>query len=82
MIKFSFVVGKKYYMTSACNSDCAWVYEVISRTAQTITIKDIYDGTVKKCRIIKGLTEYYGAETVRPLGTFSMCPSLKATKLA
>ena len=81
MIKFSFVVGKKYKMTSACDSDCVWVYEVISRTAQTITIKD-EDGTVKKCRIIRGLTEYYGAEVVRPLGTFSMCPSLKATNIA
>lgn len=80
MIKFSFVVGKKYYMTSSC-SDCVWEYEVIGRTAQTITIK-AEDGTVKKCRINKGLTEYYGAEVVFPQGTFSMCPSLKATKLA
>ena len=81
MIKFSFVVGKKYKMTSACDSDCEWVYEVIDRTSQTITIK-AEDGTIKKCRIIKRLTEYYGAEVVRPLGTFSMCPSLKATKIA
>lgn len=70
-----FEVGKRYSMKSICDSNCVWEYEVLARTNCTITIKDLFDGTIKKCRIIKDSTEY-----VRPLGRFSMCPILMASE--
>lgn len=71
-----FEVGKSYSMRSACDHNCAWTYTVTERTAQTITISD---GKVsKKCRISKDVSEYRNAETVYPLGKYSMCPSLTA----
>lgn len=71
-----FEVGKSYSMRSACNHNCVWTYTVTERTAQTITISD---GKVsKKCRISKDVSEYRNAETVYPLGKYSMCPSLTA----
>jgi hypothetical protein len=33
------------------------------------------------CRINKGLSEFSGAESVKPLGSYSMCPILSADKL-
>jgi hypothetical protein len=36
------------------------------------------DGEVKKCRIIKGLSEMNGTESVYPLGQYSFAPILKA----
>jgi hypothetical protein len=71
-----FEVGKSYSMRSACDHNCVWTYTVTERTAQTITISD---GKVsKKCRISKDVSEYRNAETVYPLGKYSMCPSLTA----
>ena len=71
-----FEVGKEYKMRSICNHDCIWSYTVISRTAQTITVTD--GKKTLKLRVIKKLSEYRGAESVYPLGQYSMCPILSA----
>lgn len=71
-----FEIGNTYSMRSACDHECVWTYTVTERTAQTITISD---GKVsKKCRISKDVSEYRNAETVCPLGKYSMCPMLSA----
>ena len=75
-----FEIGATYSMRSACDHDCVWTYTVTARTAQTITITDGKD--VKKCRINKRASEYCKAETVYPLGQYSMAPSLSADKIA
>ena len=71
-----FEIGKKYSMRSICDHECVWTYTVIARTAQTITISDGKE--VKKCRVIKKISEYRNAETIYPLGQYSMAPSLVA----
>ena len=71
-----FEIGKEYSMTSVCDHNCTWTYTVIARTAQTITISD--GETIQKCRINKKISEYSNAETIYPLGRYSMCPSLTA----
>jgi hypothetical protein len=77
MVKFE--IGKVYAMKSPCYQDCVWVYTVMARTASTITLES-EDGEVIKCRINKKDMEHFGAEAVRPLGTYSMCPILRANK--
>jgi hypothetical protein len=71
-----FEVDHVYTMRSICNQECTWTYIVTARTASTVTICD--GKTVKTCRINKRVTEYRGAETVYPLGQYSMAPSLTA----
>lgn len=71
-----FEIGKSYSMRSACDHNCIWTYTVTNRTAQTVTISDGKE--VKKCRISKKHSEYRNAETIFPLGQYSMCPSLTA----
>ena len=71
-----FEIGKTYKMRSICNHEAVWTYKVIDRTASTITITD--GDEIKKCRIVKKLSEYRNTETVRPLGNYSMCPLLSA----
>ncbi len=71
-----FEVGRSYSMKSICDHNCIWTYTVTARTAQTITITD--GKKVQKCRIDKKISEYRSAETVYPLGKYSMCPSLTA----
>ena len=71
-----FEIGKKYSMRSICNQECVWTYTVIARTAQTITISNGKE--VKKCRVVKKISEYRNAETIYPLGQYSMAPSLVA----
>lgn len=72
----AFKVGKVYVMFSPCDQSCTWAYKVVARTAKTITLEPV-DGTtgsVKKCRIS---TDSYG-EYVKPLGRYSMSPTLTA----
>lgn len=71
-----FEIGKTYTMRSICDHECTWSYTVTARTAQTVTITDGRE--VKRCRINKTVTQYRDAETVYPLGQYSMAPSLTA----
>ena len=71
-----FEIGKTYSMSSACDHNCVWTYIVTARTAQTITMSD--GKKEQKCRILKACSEYRGAETVFPLGRYSMAPTLSA----
>ena len=75
-----FEIGQTYSMRSACMHDCTWEYTVTKRTAQTITITDGKE--TKTCRISKASTQYRGAETIYPLGQYSMAPSLSADRVA
>ena len=72
----AFEVGKEYRMTSICDHNCVWTYTVTARTAQTITLSD--GKKVQKCRINKKSSESFPAETIYPLGRYSMAPSLTA----
>lgn len=72
-----FEIGKQYSMRSVCDHDCIWTYTVIARTACTVTLKSTR-GEQMICRISKKLTSYANAETVLPLGSFSMAPMLRA----
>ena len=71
-----FEVGQPYMMRSACDHECIWAYTVTARTASTVTLND--GKKIIKCRINKKASEYCGAETVYPLGTYSMAPALHA----
>jgi hypothetical protein len=71
-----FIVGNTYSMRSICDHECVWTFTVIKRTAATITITDGKE--TKTCRIVKKYSEYDGRETVKPFGTYSMCPLLRA----
>lgn len=70
-----FEIGRTYTMKSPCNQDCVWTYEVIKRTAKTITITN--GKSEIRCRISKS-SEMLGTETVYPLGQYSMAPTLRA----
>ena len=73
-----FEIGKTYTMTSPCDRNCVWTYTVTKRTAKTITISD---GTeTKTCRVNTQVSEDRNAETIFPVGRYSMCPALSADK--
>lgn len=72
-----FELNRTYSMSSPCDHNCVWSYKVIARTAQTITFLERRGETVK-CRVNKSYSEYRDAETVFPLGRYSMCPILSA----
>lgn len=72
-----FEIGKTYTMRSICDHECVWAYKVISRTAATITICDEHGKKLTR-RICKQVSEWNKAETVYPLGQYSMAPSLTA----
>ena len=72
-----FETGKTYRMRSICDHECVWEFKVKARTAQMITLAD-EKGKELKCRICKQVSEWNKAETVYPLGRYSMAPSLTA----
>lgn len=74
----TFEINKKYSVRSVCDHNCIWTFEVLKRTKSTITITNGKE--VKTCRINKKYSEYNNAETIFPLGKYSMCPVLSADK--
>ena len=78
-----FQVGKRYWMFSPCDQSCTWEYEVIKRTEKMITLKPIEPEWMReenreKVRRVKILTDNSDEEWARPLGSYSMCPILRA----
>ena len=71
-----FEIGKTYTCRSICNHDCVWSYTVTARTAKTITVTD--GKQESRMRISAKVSEYRGAESVYPLGQYSMAPILSA----
>lgn len=71
-----FEIGSTYSMRSVCDHNCIWSYTVTERTAKTITVTDGKE--IKKLRISKKYSQYRDAETVFPLGQYSMAPMLTA----
>ena len=80
MLKFE--VGNIYACRSACDHDCIWYFRFVSRTKSKVTILE--DGEKKPVvkRINKQLSEWNGAESVYPLGNYSMAPVLSANDSA
>lgn len=72
-----FEVGKSYTHGWIGDSELFTTWEVIARTARTITIKNGRE--IHKRRIIKYYEERDGIEAIYPLGEYSMCPVLRAT---
>ena len=73
-----FEIGQTYSMRSICNHEAVWTYTVTKRTAQTITITDGEE--TKTCRVSKAATKYRNAETIYPIGRYSMAPALSADR--
>ncbi len=78
-----FKVNQVYSMRSACDHECVWRYKVVSRTEGTVVLRQIksdgtqYDDTAR-FRINRKLSNLFGAEAIKPLGSYSMAPTLMA----
>lgn len=68
-----FKPGKTYSTRSVCDHDCIISVTVAKRTAKTITTD-----AGKTFRV----SEYNGAEFVKPWGSYSMAPIVDATQQA
>ena len=70
-----FETGKTYSNRSVCDYNCIIDMTVIKRTAKTVTA-DVKGKGRKTLRI----KEYEGEETVKPWGSYSMAPQIRAGK--
>lgn len=66
----TFQIGKTYTTRSACDHNCIFSVTVASRTTKTIKTAD-----GKTLRI----GQYDGAEFVKPMGSYSMAPIVRAS---
>lgn len=81
-----FEIGSVYFVGFAGDHELCARYLVTKRTAKTITIEEIssaahplWNGNnAKTCRINDYLTERNGAETIFPVGRYSMAPVMRA----
>lgn len=72
----TFQVGATYSARSLCDYDCIWTFEVVSRTAKFITIRNLTDGETVRV----GVRTFDGDEAASPLGTYSMSPTIRASR--
>jgi len=77
----NFEVGKTYGCRSVCDYDCVWLFTVLKRTDKTITVMEDGEVNPRSLRINSVASNYRGAESVYPLGKYSMCPILSADKI-
>jgi len=73
----TFEVGKTYWCTSIGDSECVYSIKVIRRTAKTLYVTD-EGGKAKTLRI---KADYDGHESVAPKGSYSMSPTISASKV-
>jgi len=76
-MKKQFIPGKIYSVTSICDSDCHFKFEVIRRTEKSVWLKDL-SGIKKGIYRVKITDCLNDAETCSALGSFSMSPLLRA----
>jgi hypothetical protein len=69
-----FEIGKTYATRSLGDHDMIFAFEILGRTAKTVTIK-VHGKPVRR-----GIFVYDGREQFKPLGTYSMCPIISADK--
>ena len=67
----AFQVGRTYSTPSVCDHECIFSITVESRTACFITTTE-----GKRLKV----NEWDGAETVAPMGSYSMCPIINASR--
>jgi hypothetical protein len=65
----AFAIGKTYKTRSICDSNCWFSVTVASRTAKTVK--------TEKGKTLR-IGSYDGAEFVRPHGSYSMAPIIRA----
>ena len=71
MMKFE--AGKTYTTRSICDHDCIIAVTIAKRTAKTVT------ATVRGEQKTFRVAEYDGAEFIKPWGSYSMAPIIRAT---
>lgn len=68
----TFEAGKTYTTRSVCDHDCVISVTIQKRTAKTVTAE--VRGEVKSFRV----AVYDGAEFIKPWGSYSMAPIVRA----
>lgn len=69
-----FEVGKVYFTRSACNHDCVFKFEILARSAKTVTIH------AHNNQRRRGIVVRDGVEQFKPFGTYSMCAIIRADR--
>jgi hypothetical protein len=72
----AFQVGATYSCRSLCDYDCIWTFEVIKRTAKFVTLRQVNSGEIMRV----GVKTWNGDEVALPFGSYSMAPSIRASK--
>jgi hypothetical protein len=81
-----FEVGKTYATSSICDSNCIIAVKVLRRTAATVTVEMVRGNLggekVRTFKINQKKAEYFGKESIKPWGSFFMCPIIDASRAA
>lgn len=70
--KATFEVGKSYWTRSVCDADMVITITVAKRSAKFLT-------TTEGKRL--GISNWDGVESVKPWGSYSMAPSIRAERV-
>lgn len=70
-----FEIGRTYSCRSIADYECVWTFQVVSRTAKFVTIKQ--PNNLHSVKV--GIKIFQDSEYCHPFGKFSMAPSLYAT---
>lgn len=72
-----FETSKQYQVRSIGDQNCVWTFEVTRRTEKSIWVS--CDGEYQNKRLAVSIRD--GQEIVKPFGTYSMSPTLRASNV-
>lgn len=73
----TFQVGQTYQVRSIGDHNCVWSFVVVGRTAKTVKIR--HESPINGREVTSHRpTVWDGEETIKPLGSYSMAPMLRA----
>lgn len=77
-----FEEGKRYYCVSPCNANAVWVFLCVKVTIKSVTLKGDFPSGCnrKRVRLSVSSANPLGIveQTCKPLGNYSMAPTLRA----
>lgn len=74
-----FEANKKYWYGSICDSDFRDELKIMKRTVKSVWVSGGDNGETTR-RTIQHDSD--GSEYIKPFGTYSMCPILRASRIA
>ena len=79
-----FEAGRRYETRSACDSNCVWIFEIVSRTKKMVKVQQLHPRTLQPDGEVfaRHVRTWRSDEEFKPFGSYSMAPIVRSDRLS